>query len=83
VEPVLGWVKEVLGFRRFSMRGVVKARGEWNVVCLAGRFSIVHSETPVARSAHHGGHGDMERNLLSSVSSVVTSFYTDMKTDCR
>ena len=30
VEPVLGWIKEVLGFRRFSLRGVAKARGEWN-----------------------------------------------------
>jgi hypothetical protein len=35
VEPVIGWIKEVLGFRRFSVRGEVKARGEWNVVCLA------------------------------------------------
>ena len=30
-----GWVKEVLGFRRFSLRGVQKARGEWHLVCLA------------------------------------------------
>ena len=35
VEPVIGWIKEVLGFRRFSVRGEVKARGEWNLVCLA------------------------------------------------
>lgn len=35
VEPVLGWIKEVLGFRRFSLRGEAKARGEWNIVCLA------------------------------------------------
>ncbi len=35
VEPVIGWIKEVLGFRRFSLRGVAKARGEWNLVCLA------------------------------------------------
>ena len=30
-----GWVKEVLGFRRFSLRGVEKVRGEWHLVCLA------------------------------------------------
>ena len=30
-----GWVKEVLGFRRFSVRGLDKARGEWDLVCLA------------------------------------------------
>jgi transposase len=35
VEPVIGWVKEVLGFRRFSLRGQVKAAGEWDLVCLA------------------------------------------------
>ena len=35
VEPVIGWIKEVLGFRRFSLRGEAKARGEWNLVCLA------------------------------------------------
>ena len=42
VEPVLGWIKEVLGFRRFSLRGVAKARGEWNVVCLAVNFKRLH-----------------------------------------
>ena len=30
-----GWIKEVLGFRRFSVRGLNKARGEWDLVCLA------------------------------------------------
>ena len=30
-----GWIKEVLGFRRFSVRGLDKARGEWDWVCLA------------------------------------------------
>ena len=30
-----GWIKEVLGFRRFSLRGLDKVRGEWHLVCLA------------------------------------------------
>ena len=30
-----GWIKHVLGFRRFSLRGLAKARGEWDLVCLA------------------------------------------------
>ncbi|MCY3820941.1 MAG: transposase [Gammaproteobacteria bacterium] len=30
-----GWIKEALGFRRFSLRGLDKARGEWDLVCLA------------------------------------------------
>jgi len=42
VEPVLGWIKEVLGFRRFMMRGLAKARGEWNIVCLAVNVKRLH-----------------------------------------
>ena len=30
-----GWIKEVLGFRRFRVRGLSKAQGEWDLVCLA------------------------------------------------
>ena len=30
-----GWVKHVLGFRRFSLRGLEKAQGEWDLVCLS------------------------------------------------
>ena len=35
VEPVTGWVKHVLGFRQFSVRGHQAVRGEWALVCLA------------------------------------------------
>lgn len=35
VEPVFGWIKSVLGFRQFSMRGLAKANAEWHLVCLA------------------------------------------------
>ncbi|RKX36075.1 MAG: IS5/IS1182 family transposase [Verrucomicrobia bacterium] len=35
VEPVFGVIKEVLGFRRFSMRGKEKAETEWCLVCLS------------------------------------------------
>ena len=30
-----GWIKQVLGFRQFSVRGVEKVQGEWDLVCLA------------------------------------------------
>jgi hypothetical protein len=32
VEPVFGIIKEVLGFRRFSMRGLAKCNSEWDLV---------------------------------------------------
>ena len=35
VEPGFGWIKEILGFRRFSLRGIEKVSGEWDLVCLA------------------------------------------------
>ena len=35
VESPFGWVKNVLGFRDFSLRGMRKVQGEWNLVCLA------------------------------------------------
>ena len=30
-----GWIKEAMGFRRFSVRGLAKARGEWDLAFLA------------------------------------------------
>jgi hypothetical protein len=32
VEPAYGWVKRVLGFLAFSLRGLRKADGEWDLV---------------------------------------------------
>jgi transposase len=34
-EPPNGWIKNVLGFRQFSMRGLLKAQAEFKLVCLA------------------------------------------------
>ncbi len=34
-EPVFGIIKSVMGFRQFSLRGLDKVRGEWNLVTLA------------------------------------------------
>jgi transposase len=35
IEPVIGIIKSVLGFRRFSVRGLKHVRTEWLLVCLA------------------------------------------------
>jgi len=42
VEPVLGIIKEVLGFRQFSLRGLVAVAGEWCLVCLAYNLKRLH-----------------------------------------
>ena len=42
VEPTFGIIKEVLGFRRFSMRGESKAVLEWTLVSLAFNLKRLH-----------------------------------------
>jgi len=42
VEPLFGIVKEVLGFRRFSMRGKEKANIEWDLVSLSVNVKRLH-----------------------------------------
>lgn len=42
VEPVFGSIKEVMGFRQFSLRGLSAAAGEWNLVCLAYNLKRLH-----------------------------------------
>ena len=42
-ELVIGIIKEVLGFRQFSLRGLVNAAGEWKWVCIA--FNLKRNHT--------------------------------------
>ena len=30
-----GWIKSVLGFKQFSLRGLHRVQAEWKLVCLA------------------------------------------------
>jgi Transposase DDE domain len=43
VEPVIGIIKEVLGFRQFSLRGEHAAAGEWCLICLAFNLKRFHT----------------------------------------
>ena len=45
-EPVFGWVKQVLGFRTFSLRGLEKVEGEWDLVCLALNLKRMNGRLP-------------------------------------
>ena len=42
VEPVFGIVKAVLGFTAFSLRGLDKVSGEWDLVTLAYNCKRLH-----------------------------------------
>ncbi len=47
VEPVLGIITEVLGFRQFSLRGEATAAGEWLLVCLSFNLKRFHTLSPL------------------------------------
>jgi hypothetical protein len=42
LEPVIGIIKEILGFRQFSLRGLEAVAGEWCLVCLAFNLKRMH-----------------------------------------
>ena len=42
-EAPVGWIKEVMGFRRFSFRGLEKVQAEWTLVCLALNVKRMHT----------------------------------------
>jgi transposase len=48
VEAVNGWIKHVLGFRQFSMRGLNAVQGEWDLVCLALNLRRMSSRMSLA-----------------------------------
>ena len=43
VEAPIGWIKEVMGFRRFTFRGLKKVQAEWTLVCLALNVKRLHT----------------------------------------
>lgn len=51
VEPVFGIIKEVLGFRRFSLRGHAKVSLEWMLVCVSYNFKRLFSLKNRAQAA--------------------------------
>ncbi len=48
VEPVIGVIKEVIGFRQFSLRGLIAVAGEWVLVCLAFNLKRLQILCPAA-----------------------------------
>lgn len=42
VEPVFGIIKQVMGWRQMSMRGLHKAQGEWRLVAMAWNIKRMH-----------------------------------------
>ena len=43
VEPVFGTIKQVMGFRRYTVRGLEKVRTQWSLVCTAFNLRKLHT----------------------------------------
>ena len=76
VEPVIGIIKAVLGFRQFLLRGLQSAGGEWCLVCLAPCHGITApsarqewlkgAKKPPAEPATRGRHPLSRRGVRRS-----------------
>lgn len=51
VEPVFGQIKEARGFRRFHLRGLQKAAGEWSLICTAHNVLKLFARANAASTA--------------------------------
>jgi len=45
-EPVFGIIKSVMGFRQFSLRGLDKTKGEWNLVAMSWNIKRMFALQP-------------------------------------
>lgn len=63
-EPVFGQIKQVRGFRRFSLRGKEKVRGEWRVICTG------HNVLKLFRACNAGLVGPSSGGLWSQLSAA-------------
>jgi transposase len=48
IEPIFGQVKQVLGFRQFSLRGLAAMRAEWRLMCAVHNLLKLWRHTRVA-----------------------------------
>jgi transposase len=56
VEPVFGLLKEILGYRRFLLRGLEKVRGEWSLMCTAFNLRKQFLYRPGANGKNEPAH---------------------------
>ncbi len=43
-EPPFAWIKSVMGFDQFSLRGIDHVTSEWNLACLAANLKRMHGK---------------------------------------
>lgn len=81
VEPVFGIIKEVMGFRRFSLRGLEKVSTEWTLVCLSYNFKRLFNLKRQASAVQNTRSCSKNRRIsFTSVFSIVFRFPDAVKT---
>ena len=55
-EPPHGWIKNVLRFRQFSLRGMAKVKAEWRLVCAALNLRRMGALSSAAQTRNHRTH---------------------------
>lgn len=82
VEPVFGIIKEVMGFRRFLLRGLESVQGEWSLVCMAYNIKRLHKLVQPIKGKDKGPRNqgaiaspDQQITVFSKIASVVSSFW--------
>ena len=43
IEPIFGFIKEIDGFRRFTMKGKEKAKTQWSMICTTINLKKMHN----------------------------------------
>lgn len=87
VEPVFGIIKEVMGFRRFLLRGLPSVQGEWSLVCTAYNLKRLHKLVQPNKGKGKGPQNqgamaspDQRITVLSQIASVLSSVWSTKRT---
>lgn len=78
VEPVFGIIKDVLGFRRFTLRGLSNVCGEWHLVALAYNFKRLHVLRGTRRTPPSGSKTLFTTNRVNTNCSLSAYFVVQL-----
>jgi transposase len=82
VEPIFGIIKEVLGFRRFLLRGLRSVQGEWSLVCMAFNLKRLHQLTKPGNGKEKGPQGSTSQIKKSSLQAYWRTFLFFFQLGC-
>jgi transposase len=75
VEPVFGNIKHNLGFRRFSLAGLIQVKGEFNLMCIAHNLNTILHLITAKRFAALAFVYQVKYNQLIRISKNVTTIF--------